>query len=100
MPACNDSAAMYLVYWFKGERRKMNMIEKVARAIAAESPEFECTEHLWPNAVYIVNAAIKSMREPTEEMIMAGDKTQLALGMQEIESKDTYQAMIDAALKD
>ena len=49
---------------------------------------------------YCAKAAITAMREPTEEMIKAGDDKQLSFNMQEIETEETYKAMIDAALKD
>lgn len=91
----------------------MDMIEKLAQAIFNEfvfmkdgdyvgeykalgGTETQLDGHFDLNRIAL--AAIKAMREPTKEMIEAGDKAQLALGMQEMESKDTFEAMIDAAL--
>lgn len=76
----------------------MNMIEKVARAM--------CTTH-WPTEdrwnVYqaAAKAAIKAMREPSEEMIFKLlnyeiEESHPAYQM----TKNNYQAMIDAALKE
>jgi hypothetical protein len=69
----------------------MDMLEKVARAIAEA---MEGGGFLWPD---VAHAALEAMREPTEEMLIAG-----------IESRDSgaggtiseiWRAMIDAVLK-
>lgn len=49
----------------------MNMIEKVARAVAKE---IDNTDEFWdmPENIDVAKAAIEAMREPTEEMIQKG----------------------------
>lgn len=75
---------------------KMNMIEKVARAI-----ENKCSSHLdigARGAVLLSKAAIEAMREPTDEMINAAIKARPYCIESEI--KSMHVAMIDVALKE
>jgi len=83
-----------------------SMIERVAKAIQGELPEFtgvtpEYLQALYKNAA---EAAIEAMREPTDLMIEAGgeaifgwngDKTPAT----EAEAQVAWPAMIDAALQ-
>lgn len=60
------------------------MIERVAKAIGKLPLITSNTE--------LAKAAIAAMREPTEEMILAGDS--------DVNGRGNYKNMIDAALKD
>lgn len=86
----------------------MNMIEQVARALArltlteAGQKAFDYDVNYFKAAFapseqikFLVQAkaAIEAMREPTEEMLKAGDSSV-------VYTKDLYQSMIDAALKE
>lgn len=69
------------------------MIEKVATALAeANQEDFEETRHLH---LALARAAIKAMREPTEEMVNAGRNECVVNREQAIR---IHSAMIDAAL--
>jgi hypothetical protein len=68
-----------------------NMIERVAKAMRAESGGKPFS---WENAA---RAAIEALRQPTEEMIEAGD---MVLDSEYFsgEPVDVWRAMIDATL--
>ena len=85
----------------------MNKLDRIADAarkeIFADKPSItnwkdlpESAKALYRNAVI---GTLKAIREPTEEIIEAGDSCQIKSGMSEMKSKDTFQAMIDAILK-
>ena len=82
----------------------MTMIERVARALA---PQSLLPEHMWREFVEPARAAIEAMREPTEEMRIAGDTAPTAHGWglhaihgssEFAECEPLWRAMIDAAL--
>ena len=91
----------------------MSMIEKVARAICVcaqrdpdlqgiQSPFGDITPmpagyRQWQNYEAEARAAIKSMREPTQRMEDAGQKS---CAVDAWYSEAVWQAMIDAALKE
>jgi hypothetical protein len=50
----------------------MGMIEKVARAIC--SVEYGDENHGWENQIPAARAAIEAMRDPTKEMVIAGNE--------------------------
>ncbi len=73
--------------------RIMNeMVERVARAIQQLEGCYDGCNHCKKGAI----AAIKAMREPTEEMIALGMQHGIEIGSSEM----VWYAMIDAALKD
>lgn len=72
----------------------MDMIEKIAKAIAPISMGPAATTHAREYAIERAIAALKAMREPSEEMINAGHIALLEGG----ESAHCWQAMIDTAL--
>ncbi len=74
----------------------MNMIEKVARAIHTEDTESEWPENDCECCIRFAKVAIAAMREPTEEMEKIGNKVVFDW----IDAKNTYQKMIDVALKE
>lgn len=71
----------------------MTMIERVARALCGHDPD-----KYWQLFVPGAQAAIKAMREPTEEMIFAPDMS--SLDARDQSTAEIWQAMIDAALKE
>ena len=80
----------------------MDMIEKMARVVRRQ--QFERTrrlsafdENYEPNENELADAlaALEALREPTEAMVMAAVATESEIGP----AVETYQAMIDAALK-
>jgi len=68
----------------------MDMIEKVARAILATG-YFEKDGWAWTDFTDEARAAIVAMREPTDNMVQSAVAADT--------DRDTYRAMIDAALK-
>lgn len=72
----------------------MNMIEKVARAIALSNRAPDSDD--WPVYVNDAKAAIEAMREPTEVMVEDGQDARLDGGGY----YDVWRAMIDAALRE
>lgn len=79
------------------------MVERVAKVLyAADNPFGEWDTTLLQNTYKIAaKASIMAMREPTEEMLVAG-KAQEIPGYEYNENGDpidVYRAMIDAALK-
>jgi hypothetical protein len=80
----------------------MNMIERVARAIAAEM-EGQSADSLWANYEEVACTAIEAMREPKEKMIVAGRYAIFAKMRSQSATSDAgltviWQAMIDAAM--
>lgn len=98
----------------------MNMVEKVARAIAADEGAYDADEMLdlaadatvegytdivpfWVLFASKARAAIEAMREPTEEMKKEGAakiRNFTAVKSEYPRTTATWQAMIDAALED
>lgn len=77
---------------------KMNMIEKVAKSLYPMfDADCECNRCL--TAKNDAKVAIAVMREPSEEMILNGNK-HLNFHPSEKAAMIGYQAMIDAALKE
>ena len=92
----------------------MNMIEKIARAICVllrRDPDFQGIQSPWddkvpmpPNYKQWMNyseeakAAIEAMREPTKQMIKAGDEEIPDNMGYKNDAKGVYKAMIDKAL--
>jgi hypothetical protein len=85
-----------------GERAMSEMVERVARAIQAQSGHQPATDEGWnrpENTLSVQNfrrmakAAIEAMREPTEDMIQAGIDGPVG------DTEGKWQAMIDEALK-
>jgi hypothetical protein len=77
----------------------MTMIERVARATHNHSREHanswdELLPYYHNKYRQDARAAIAAMREPTEAMINAGDRTD-----HDVEAATVWQAMIDEALK-
>jgi len=69
-------------------RNSDDMIERVARAIAEQNHG-----STWDEWIDEARAAIEAMREPTEAMINAGDRTD-----HDVEATMVWRAMIDEAL--
>jgi hypothetical protein len=69
----------------------MNMIEKVAKAIAKQAGDDDRSD--WDAHIGFARAAIEAMREPTVTMLRAGLGHALHPG-------NTLKAMIDAALSE
>ncbi len=67
----------------------MNMIEKVAKAMALYE---DSMEDYWKRYTGLAKAAIEAMREPSEEMIYQGPGDPYM-------DKEVWAKMIDAALK-
>lgn len=73
----------------------MNMREKIARAIAKKLrvPDYVIPDPYWfDQYLSLADAALEAMREPTDEMIEAGQRHSMNGG-----PKDRWEAMIDAA---
>ena len=78
-----------------------DMIERVARAVkdCEAFPLGDMREYLSPkDAITIARAAIAAMREPTDEMLDAATRSE-GDGNLETDARNTYCAMIDAALE-
>jgi hypothetical protein len=83
------------------------MVERVARAIAAKSAAVRPGDRLeidecWQDYALEARAAIEAMREPSEWMVSMGD---IAMadgrgGYNDGTSRPVWQDMIDAALRD
>lgn len=71
------------------------MIDRVARALCEAEGD---RDELWDAYLEPARAAIEAMREPTKEMLFAGD-LHCTYGCK-CWSGDIYPAMIDAALED
>ena len=71
---------------------KASMVERVAREIAGAETAIDDVEHDWMEFESHARAAIKAMREPTEEMLNPKWNRNGAIFM--------WQAMIDAALSE
>jgi hypothetical protein len=71
-----------------------DMIERVARAIFIAAKENSSAS--WEGHIPEARAAIAAMREPTEEMMLAGERADEPL---DSPAYTTWRAMIDAALK-
>jgi len=67
----------------------MNMREKIARAIAYH---VFGSQDQWTRCFYVTHAVLGVMREPTDEMIEAGQRHSMNGSPQ-----DRWEAMIDAA---
>lgn len=83
--------------------REMTMVEKVARAISAQLEEYGLEAYEvaeadgragWAHE--IARAAIDAMRDPTDEMLDAGQTP----GWSRWEVRGRFNLMIDAALKE
>ncbi|RVL37957.1 hypothetical protein [Sinorhizobium meliloti] len=77
------------------------MVEKVARSIRRQSSIQEIgldSDAFWEVDVWLAEAAIAAMREPTDEMIAAGDMPDCDNPQKDAEG--VYRNMIDAALKE
>lgn len=86
------------------------MVERVARAIAwAELPDYakavttQDGMYVDPSYSLIARAAIEAMREPTDEMLIAGtpwyhDNWRKAHVREDTSMEAIWQAMLDAAL--
>lgn len=77
----------------------MSMIEKLARAMEVRRRELigQPLARIWEA---LAETAIEAMREPTEEMISAGDVECEDKGMGLGRAELIYVAMIDAALQE
>lgn len=80
------------------------MIEKVADAISISFRDEGYIEGVsdpneWNEFIKAAEAAIKAMREPTDEMIFDGLIDPGAWGVDMLYIKEVWQAMIDNALK-
>jgi hypothetical protein len=76
------------------------MIERVARAIAADNENWPYDRRPWSEQRYLLErarAAIEAMREPTEAMKAAAKPFRKGVGE---EPGGLWHAMIDAALQD
>jgi len=91
---------------------KMNMIEKIARAIALEhfkrkwqpshlpldaQAKFKANVY-WKTFEPAAKAVLEALKEPTEGMIMEGSIDPGAWGVDDQYTKECYQSMIQAAL--
>ena len=75
----------------------MDMVEKVARAMAERNNDYDEEGRLqWPAYVDDARAAIAAMREPTDAMVDAGWQTSDDVVWMAL--KEAWPAMVDAAL--
>lgn len=77
----------------------MNMIERVARAIALNAGHV--TDKHWPHYVKAARAAIEAMREPSPVMMLSGETVESKHGpVGAVAAYMAYRAMILAALNE